>query len=204
MTLANPAAFFDKMRSGILGPTLSATEVDGCNAILAAMEGDPLSWTAYALGTAYHETASTMQPVKEIGGPIYFTRMYDVTGARPTLAREMGNTLPGDGPKYCGRGYVQLTWKCNYAKAQLETGADLVSYPDKAMEPTIAAKVMRHGMDEGWFTSKRFDSYLPAKGRATAIQFYRARHIINGSDKADKIAEHALAFQDALEAGGWA
>lgn len=203
MSLANPPAFFDVMRSGILGPTLSATEVDGCNAILAAMEGEPIGWTAYALATSYHETASTMQPIKEIGGPIYFTRMYDITGARSDLARKMGNTSPGDGPKYCGRGYVQLTWKSNYAKAAAECGVDLVAYPDKAMEPSVAAKILRHGMDEGWFTGKKFSDYLPRSALIKFSQYALARFIINGSDKAAQIAGHAQAFERALVAGGW-
>jgi putative chitinase len=203
MSLTDPKSFFEAMRSGILGPTLSATEVDGCNAVLKAMEGAPLSWTAYALATAYHETASTMQPIKEYGGPTYFTRMYDVTGARSQMALSMGNTCAGDGPKYCGRGYVQLTWKNNYKRAADECGVDLLAYPDKAMDPTVAAKVMRSGMEEGWFTGKKFADYLPAKGKATSGQFSYARHIINGTDKAQQIAAHAIEFQRALEAGGW-
>jgi putative chitinase len=203
MSLTNPHAFFDAMRSGLLGPTLSATEVDGCNAILGAMEGSPLAWTAYALATAYHETASTMQPIKEIGGELYFKRMYDVGGVRPQLAISMGNTCAGDGPKYCGRGYVQLTWKSNYAKAGRECGVDLVNYPDKAMELGVAAKILRIGMTEGWFTGKGFSRYLPASGRATSGQYAQARYIINGSDKAQQIAAHAKAFEDALVLGGW-
>jgi putative chitinase len=203
VSLTNPSAFFDQLRSGLLGPILTAEEVNGCNAVLSAMEGAPLSWTAYALATAYHETASTMQPIKEYGGASYFTRMYDVSGARPQLALQNGNACAGDGPKYCGRGYVQLTWKNNYAKAAQECGVDLVAYPDKALDPTIAAKVMRRGMTEGWFTGKSFSSYLPVAGRATSGQFFFARHIINGSDKAQQIAAHAIEFQRALEAGGW-
>jgi putative chitinase len=203
MSLKTPAAFFDALRQGILGPTLSGEEVSGCNAILKAMEGSPLAYTAYALATAYHETASTMQPIKEYGGPTYFTRMYDVTGARPQLAVKYGNTCAGDGPKYCGRGYVQLTWKANYQKAAEKCGVDLVQYPDKAMNPEVAAKIMREGMDQGWFTGKSFSSYLPVKGRATRQQFHMARYIINGTDKASQIADHALKFQSALEAGGW-
>jgi putative chitinase len=203
MTLANPAAFFGALRAGLLGPTLSPEEVSGCNAILGAMEGAPLSWAAYALATAYHETASTMQPIKEYGGPTYFTRMYDVTGARPQMAVANGNTCAGDGPKYCGRGYVQLTWKNNYKRAGGECGVDLVSNPDQAMDPAIAAKIMRRGMEEGWFTGKKFSSYLPAAGTATTGQFTYARFIINGSDQAQKIAAHALEFQRALQAGGW-
>jgi putative chitinase len=144
MSLTNPPAFFDALRKGLLGPTLTAEEVKGCNAILEAMEGAPLSWTAYALATAFHETASTMQPVKEYGGPSYLTRMYDVTGARPKLALANGNTCAGDGIKYCGRGYPQLTWKNGYARATKELqklgfNVDLVAYPDLAMRPDIAA-----------------------------------------------------------------
>lgn len=204
MSIAKADVFFNAMRSGLLGPTLSAEEVDGCNAILTAMEGCPLSYTAYALATAYHETASTMQPIKEYGGPSYFTRMYDVTGARPSLARANGNTTPGDGPKYCGRGYVQLTWKNNYARAGDKLGVDLVANPDLAMKPDIAAKIMRQGMENGWFTGKSFDSYLPTAGLASNKQFSDARRIINGTDRAAQIAGHALKFQAALQAGGWA
>jgi putative chitinase len=203
MSLAHAAGFFDVLRKGLLGPTLSATEVDGCNAILKAMEGAPLSWTAYALATAYHETASTMQPIREYGGPTYFTRMYDVTGARPKMAVANGNTCAGDGPKYCGRGFVQLTWKNNYERAGKECGVDLVQYPDHAMRPDVAAKIMRQGMEKGWFTGKGFADYLPPIGRADRGAFTQARRIINGSDRAAQIADHAAQFQTALEAGGW-
>jgi putative chitinase len=203
MPLSKPAAFFDAMRTGLLGPTLSATEVDGCNALLKAMEGAPISWAAYALATAFHETASTMQPIREYGGSIYFTRLYDVSGSRPQLAVKMGNTCAGDGPKYCGRGYVQLTWKNNYARAGKECGVDLVQNPDIAMRPDIAAKIMRQGMERGWFTGKGFSDYLPRSGHADQASFTNARRIINGTDKAAQIAEHALKFQVALEAGGW-
>lgn len=202
--LTEPAAFFDALRTGLLGPTLSAEEVDGCNAILKAMDGAPLAHTAYALATAYHETASTMKPIREYGGPTYFTRMYDVTGARPNMAVANGNTSAGDGPKYCGRGYVQLTWKNNYARAGKECGVDLVQYPDKAMQPDVAAKIMRRGMDEGWFTGKAFRHYLPPSGQADRAQFTAARRIINGTDRAGQIAEHAMKFQAALVVGGWA
>jgi putative chitinase len=203
VSLRNPQAFFEALRHGLLGPTLTAEEVKGTNAVLEAMEGAPLSWTAYALATAYHETASTMQPVKEYGGPSYLTRMYDVSGARPQLCIANGNTCAGDGPKYAGRGYVQLTWKNNYKRAGDKCGVDLVSNPDKALDPAIAAKIMRQGMEEGWFTGKSFSSYLPVKGRATSGQYARARFIINGSDKAQQIAGHAKAFEDALVLGGW-
>lgn len=198
-----PRKFFDHCRETVMGPTLDNDEVSGANAILEAMDGLPIAWTAYALATAWHETAHTMQPIKEYGGNAYFTRMYDVRGRRPALARRMGNTAPGDGPRYCGRGYVQLTWKVNYRKAGDKLGVDLIGNPDLAMDRDIAAKVMRHGMREGWFTGKAFQHYLPAAGRATRKQFVKARFIINGRDKAALIAGYAMEFQTALKAGGW-
>jgi putative chitinase len=203
MSLRNPQAFFGALRQGLLGPTLTAEEVNGCSAVLDAMEGSPLSWTAYALATAYHETASTMLPIREYGGQSYFTRMYDVTGARAQMALANGNTCAGDGVKYCGRGYVQLTWKNNYKRAAEHCGVDLVAKPDLALNPEIAAKILREGMTSGWFTGKSFSSYLPAIGRATSGQYARARFIINGSDKAQQIAGHAKEFENALVAGGW-
>lgn len=205
--LRDPAAFFASLRHGdILGPTLTQDEVDGCTAILEAVgEVDhPLAWAAYELATAYHETAHTMQPVKEIGGDAYFRRMYDIQGARPDLAKRLGNTEPGDGAKYAGRGYVQLTGRANYARAARELEEPLVENPDLAQNPTVAAKIMVTGMSEGWFTGKTLAIYLPHEEAATRAQFEQARRIINGSDRAQLIAGYAIGFQNALETGKWA
>lgn len=202
-TLFGAPAFFNVIRSSkALGPTLSADEVSGCEAICAACAGLPAAWAAYALATAVVETAGTMQPIREIGGNAYFTRRYDITGERPDKARELGNLAPGDGARYCGRGYVQMTGKANYARAAAELGLPLVLDPDLALQPEIAARIMRHGMQEGWFTGKRFETYLPAT--ADIHQFTNARRIINGQDRAVEIAGYALEFQAALKAGGWA
>ena len=197
------AVFFDVCRNGVMGPTLDGGEVSGSEALLAAMAGAPLSWTAYALATAWHETAHTMQPIREMGGPAYLRRMYDVQGNRPSLARKMGNREPGDGARYCGRGYVQLTWRNNYKLAGAKLGLPLEVNPDMAMKPNVAAMIMRQGMTDGWFTGKAFKHYLPAQGVASKPSFVEARRIINGLDKAALIAGYALEFQRALVKGGW-
>lgn len=210
MTLASPRLFFDSLRHGLLGPTLDDSEVSGCNAILDAMEGAPLAYAAYALGTAFLETAGTMQPVKEANwlseaaANRYFFRMYDIAGARPSVAKALGNNCAGDGIKFCGRGYPQMTGRRNYQLASDKLGVDLIGNPDLAMRPDVAAKIMRRGMADGWFTGKSFKSYLPASGRGSREQFRQARRIINGQDRAADVAGFALAFQSALEAGGWA
>jgi putative chitinase len=211
--LTNPAAFFDACRDKQLLGKLSQSEVDGVSAILAACghAGWSIGDTAYALGTAFHETAGTMQPIKEYGGPTYFKRMYDIEGARPAKARELGNLSPGDGAKYCGRGYVQLTGRKNYTKADkklhdlgiLQPGESLVDNPELAMRAPVAAAIMVYGMREGWFTGRDLDDDIPRSGLATLEQFVRSRDIINGTDKADQIAREAMAFQAALQAGGW-
>ena len=197
----NPQArFFDAVRAGLLGPTLTPSEVSGCTAILDAMSGAPLAYTAYALATAYKETNHTMQPIDEIGGDAYFFRRYDPKGQRPDIARQLGNTQPGDGVRFHGRGYPQVTGRANYARASKELCVDLVARPERMLEPEIAAKVMRRGMAEGWFTGKSFASYLPATGAATLPQFISARRIINGQDCAAEIAGYAVQFQKALRA----
>lgn len=197
-------AFFDLCRSGIMGPTLDKNEVSGAETILDAMSGSPLSHCAYALATAWHETAQTLQPVRENGGPRYYFRMYDPQGERPALAKANGNIYPGDGALFAGRGYVQLTWRDNYRRAGQKTGYPLEGNPDLAMRPDIAATIMRKGMEEGWFTGKAFNHFLPGNGKATRQQFIDARRIINGKDKAALIADYAIQFQAALAASGWA
>lgn len=202
--MKNPAAFYKRIRErDLLGPVLTQAEVDGCEAIIAGAFA--AGWSdadlAYGLATAWHETAHTMQPIKERGGPEYLRRNYDVTGRRPDTARKMGNTTPGDGVRYAGRGFVQLTWKHNYKVAGDKLGIDLIADPDKAMVPIVAGAIMAWGMKEGWFTGKKLSDYLPRVGMATYGQFVNARRIINGTDRAADIAELAVDFQTAVMAG---
>jgi putative chitinase len=204
-------AFYDWLRENdMLGPKISAEEFEGCDRIIraCAKDGWGVSWTAYALATTYHEVNGTMQPIKEIGGPAYFTRMYDIRGARPAKARELGNLKPGDGAKYAGRGYVQLTGRTNYDRATKKLRAlgfdvDLVAQPERAMEPEIAAAILVAGMREGWFTGRDIADDLPARGPARNAQFVASRDIINGRDKQEMIAGYAVDFQTALMAGGY-
>ncbi len=198
----NKAAFYKAIRGKLFGASLDQSEVDGCEALLAVLDGLPLSYMAYGLATPYLETGGTMQPIKEWGGPAYFKRMYDIQGARPQKAKELGNIHPGDGVKYCGRGYPQVTGRNNYAKAEAIFGIPFVADPDLMLDAGNAGKVMRHFMERGLFTGKKFSDYLPEYGPATLDQFRAARRIINGQDRSLDIAKDALVFQDALVMGG--
>lgn len=193
----NRAAFFSAVRASLFGGRLNDLQVKGLDALLDAAPGSmPLEHLAYCLATAYHETAKTMQPIKEFGGTAYYKRMYDIEGERPAKARELGNLSPGDGVKFAGRGYVQLTGKANYTRASKEVGFDLVASPDLAMQPGIAAVIMFSGMTAGWFTGKKLSDYF----RSGLEDPYNARRIINGTDKAAAIAEHYRKFLAALTA----
>jgi predicted chitinase len=130
---------------------------------------------AYALATTQHETAGTNRPINEYGGDDYFTRMYEGRS-------DLGNTQPGDGARYHGRGYIQLTGRHNYRVMGERIGVDLENNPDLALEPTVAAKIMA--------------AFFKDRGvaeRAKAGDFIGARAPVNGTDQAEKIAQ--LAYQ---------
>jgi predicted chitinase len=64
--------------------------------------------------------------------------LYGYTTAK---GKGLGNTEPGDGGKYIGRGYIQLTGRSNYARYGKMIGRDLLNDPKLLSDPTIAAEV---------------------------------------------------------------
>jgi hypothetical protein len=207
--LSDGSKFFDAIRP--LFGSLAQPQVDGCEALLQAFGVSrwPLAWAAYGLATAFHETNKTMQPVEEAywltdsAAAAYFFKMYDPQGQRPDAAKRLGNTQPGDGAKFAGRGFVQLTGRRNYSEMAEHTGADLVNHPELALRPDVAAKIMVFGMEMGSFTGKKLADYLPLIGRAGFDAYTQARRIINALDHAGDIAKEAQQFETALLAGDW-
>lgn len=190
--------FFDGVRSGPFPGKLTSGQVAGISAILDEWERRGLSdlrWLAYMLATTKWETVHTMQPIKEMGGPAYLKKMYDVHGSRPSLARANGNVHPGDGVRYCGRGYVQLTWRNNYRRMGDLLKTPLEQNPDLAMRHDVAAGILFEGMlraqsGRGDFTGKALEDYFNDK----TTDWVNARRIINGTDKAHEIAAIAKQF----------
>lgn len=190
------AAFFAAVRSSLFGGSLSQRQVDGISTIWAAWntwgDGDERK-LAYILATAFHETARTMQPVRETlaksdaKAKEILTKAWKA-GKLPWVKRDYWSS------GWFGRGYVQLTHEENYRRAGKELGIDLVSNPSRAMEPGTAAAIIVKGMMEGWFTGKKLADY--------PNDFVNARRIVNGTDRAQQIAQYAQAFLVAIKSSG--
>ncbi len=134
---------------------------------------------AYVLATAYWETARTMKPVREYGGEKYLQ-------GKPYYP-------------YVGMGYVQLTWEANYRKASQKLGVDFVANPKLLLEPQYSAEILVLGMKEGWFTGKKLSDYITLQ----RSDFVNARRIVNGTDKAQEIANLAREYDALLKAEGY-
>ena len=173
--------------------SLSQEAVDNINLIVETCEKYNLSYpqTAYLLATTYHETGGTMKPIKEYGGDKYLSK-YD-TGR---LAKALGNTpqADGDGIKYAGRGHLMITGRANYKFVGEQLGIDLINNPDLALEPKYSAEILVKGSMNGWFTSKKLSDYINDKSK----NYYQARRVINGLDKAQLIVNYAVVFERAL------
>lgn len=190
-------AFFDGIRFGPFPGRLTTDQVAGTEAILHEFERRGMTdhrHLAYMLATAFHETDRSMKPIHEYGTADYFRRKYDIAGNNPRLAKDLGNTQAGDGVKYAGRGYVQLTGRSNYRRMGGLLGLPLEDNPDLAMQPDVASKVMFEGMIGGHFTGKKLSDYFNAK-----TDWVLARKIINGVDRAAQIAGYAKQFYADLQ-----
>ena len=104
-------------------------------ATAAGIKGTEL---AQFLAQTAHESAN-FTTTKEFGDKNYFKK-YDIK-YNPEKAKVLGNLRPGEGERYKGRGYIQLTGKYNYEQAGKALGLPLAQKPELAERPEIAAKI---------------------------------------------------------------
>lgn len=161
----------------------SDAEQQIANGLMAAGIYSPQTM-AYAMATAQHETAGTMQPINEYGSTSYFDSRY---GGR----QDLGNNQLGDGSRYHGRGYIQLTGRANYRDMGNKIGVDLENNPDLALKPDVAAKIM------AVFMKERGVAKLAQQGN-----FVAARRGVNPDNKGVKIANQAQLYLQKYNANG--
>jgi hypothetical protein len=197
--------FFDQVRETIYSGSLTADQVACLDAALdcwilyslrgggaGKLRGDEMAtdirWLAYILATAWHEARSV--PVRETFAR--FDKDVHLSASYAAIDAESGE-------RFYGRGLVQLTHKSGYAGQSELWGVDLVAAPDIALGMHAANLIMFAGMILGSFTGKKLADYINEDG----CDYFNARRIVNGTDKAELIADYAEAFEAALiDAGG--
>jgi putative chitinase len=122
-----------------------------------------------ALGTIRAETESFL-PISE--GQSHFNTSpsghpFDLYDNR----RDLGNTGTPDGANFRGRGFVQLTGRANYTRYSNEISVNLVTNPELANDPQIAAKLLARFLGD---REDRIREALAANDLATA------RRLVNG------------------------
>lgn len=86
------------------------------------------------LAQAAHETAG-FKTLVEYGTEAYFNKRY---GPQTSVGKRLGNTQPGDGARFRGRGIFQCTGRFNYDKYGKAINVDLIRQPDRAADPAIS------------------------------------------------------------------
>ena len=164
---------------------LNSSQSSGLGTLLGFLEQDrdvsDLRWAAYMLATVKHECANQWQPIEEYGkgqGMAY--------GNPVTVRGSDGKTYTNS---YYGRGYVQLTWEANYQNMSQNLNLDdqVLIHPERALEPSIAYRILSFGMRNGSFTGVRLGDYI----NGSKTDYYDARQIVNGFDQAALIQGYA-------------
>jgi predicted chitinase len=115
-----------------LSPTTAASLIDALNnAMQGANINTPARQAAF-LAQIAHETGG-FRWFRELGSDAYFQR-YDGRA-------DLGNTQPGDGARFKGRGFIQITGRTNYQKAGEALGIDLIDNPQLAETPAVGARI---------------------------------------------------------------
>lgn len=139
------------------------------------------------INTPQQQAMFIAQLAHESGGFQFMEEL--ASGAAYEGRADLGNTQPGDGVRFKGRGYIQVTGRHNYEQAGRALGLDLVNNPQLAAQPENAARIA------AWYWNSRNINEAANSG-----DFVQVTRLINGGTNglADRQAYYARA-QAALE-----
>ncbi|MCA2980842.1 MAG: LysM peptidoglycan-binding domain-containing protein [Myxococcaceae bacterium] len=106
------------------------------------------------------------------------------SGADYEGRRDLGNTEPGDGRRYKGRGPIQLTGRANYRAAGEALGIDLEGNPERAADPDVAFRIAT------WYWQTRGLNTLADQGNFREIT-RRINGGYNGMDDRERYYQRA-------------
>jgi hypothetical protein len=163
---------------------------------------------AYVLATAQHAAHFGASLEEHGGGPIRdgVDRSFERYEPGSRLGNVLGNTQPGDGERFRGRGFIHVRGRAAYAAwsqrlAMPEQVVDaaavpyFIAYPAALAQPNVAAQTLVRGMRDGLFTGFALGAYV--NDRKT--DFYGARKVVGRCEHARDVAETAAAFAAAID-----
>jgi len=133
------------------GKTRAPKFIDGINATMEEFDINTRLRMAAFLAQIGHESGQ-LRYVKELA-----------SGSSYEGRADLGNTHPGDGVRYKGRGLIQITGRSNYVQIAKALNIDCVNNPELLEEPMNACR------SAGWFWSSRKLNDLADKDMFTAI-----------------------------------
>lgn len=166
-------------------------EAIGCSADRAAAWAEALTkaMEAHDISTPERQAAFLAQIGHESGRLKYVRELWGPTAAQKGYEgrADLGNTVPGDGFKYRGRGLIQTTGRDNYLKTGMALGLDLIEHPELLEQPENAAN------SAAWFWEEHGLNEL-----ADAGDFIRITRRINGG--VNGLAERQSLWETAKQA----
>lgn len=200
------AKFYADVRASLFDGRLSDEQVKGMDPLLDECQKniDDVRHAAYVFGGVYHETGRKMTPVREgfaksdAGARAAVNKLAKRRGPNSAVAR-YARPAGQHGHVYYGRGRIQNTWLENYERLQKRFGRPFVAQPDLLLDDAVDAEVTVAGHIEGIWTDKKLSDYIGGD----KCDYFGARRIINGTDKAAEIATYAKRFEAALRAAGY-
>lgn len=119
------------------------------------------AFTEFDINTPARKKAFVAQTLHESGRLIYLAEL--ASGSRYEGRKDLGNTQPGDGVKFKGRGLIQITGRANYTDIAKALNLDCVNNPMILEEPANAVRV------SAWWWKKHGCNELADKGDIVAL-----------------------------------